>query len=83
VGQFNENDPLQQNLCGAGEACLWYSWQKSADETSFIRQSDTNPQPNIILMDIQRITIQNYFGLPETEFTQKETPLDYTKIFQH
>jgi hypothetical protein len=36
--QFNEDDPLQQNLCGAGEACLWYSWQKSAGETSFIRQ---------------------------------------------
>ena len=42
-GQFNEDDPLQQNVCGAGEACLWYSWQKSAGETSFIRNLSSPP----------------------------------------
>ena len=35
---FDESDPLQQNFCQPGEACLWYSWQKSRSSTSFIRE---------------------------------------------
>ena len=26
---FDENDPSQEGFCQPGEACLWYSWQKT------------------------------------------------------
>ena len=26
---FDENDPSQEGFCAPGEACLWYSWQKT------------------------------------------------------
>ena len=35
---FDESEPLQQDFCNPGEACLWYSWQKSKSSKSFIRQ---------------------------------------------
>ena len=35
---FDSSDPLQQSYCAEGEVCLWYSWQKSQESTSFIRQ---------------------------------------------
>ena len=43
---FDPSDPLQQNYCAPGEACLWYSWQKSSQTTSFIRQCFS---PDILL----------------------------------
>ena len=43
---FEPSDPLQQSFCAPGEVCLWYSWQKSSRETSFIRQCFS---PNILL----------------------------------
>lgn len=29
--EFDEADPRQQGVCGPGEACLWYSWQKTEE----------------------------------------------------
>ena len=37
--QLDENDPSQQHLCEAGEACLWYSWQKSETDIAHIRKA--------------------------------------------
>ena len=30
---FNKSDPKQQKICEIGEACLYYSWQKSDIDT--------------------------------------------------
>ena len=35
---FNVNDKAQMKTCDAGEACLWYSYQKSDQETAVIRE---------------------------------------------
>ena len=35
---FNVNDKAQMKTCDAGEACLWYSYQKSDSETAVIRE---------------------------------------------
>ena len=35
---FNSLDPAQVKTCDPGEACLYYSWRKSATETSVIRE---------------------------------------------
>ena len=35
---FNVNDKKQMKTCDAGEACLWYSYQKSDSETAVIRE---------------------------------------------
>ena len=35
---FNVNDKAQMKTCDAGEACLWYSYQKSDEETAVIRE---------------------------------------------
>ena len=43
---FMEDDPLQESYCAAGEVCLWYSWQKSRESRSFIRQCFS---PSIVL----------------------------------
>ena len=43
---FDAGDPTQENFCKKGEACLWYSWQKSDTETSVIRECFS---PNILL----------------------------------
>jgi hypothetical protein len=31
--EFNKSDPKQQKVCEIGEACLYYSWQKSDTDT--------------------------------------------------
>ena len=36
--EFDASDSSQQDFCKQGEACLWYSWQKSDTETSVIRE---------------------------------------------
>ena len=35
---FNSRDPSQVETCALGEACLYYSWRKSARESSVIRE---------------------------------------------
>jgi len=35
---FSESDSSQQAFCQPGEACLWYSWQKSSTSTAVIRE---------------------------------------------
>ena len=35
---FNSRDTSQQKTCGAGEACLWYSYQKSSTEIAIVRE---------------------------------------------
>ena len=30
--QFDRNDPAQTKTCDAGEACLYYKWQKADDD---------------------------------------------------
>merc|ERR550539_1420977 len=35
---FNSRDPAQVQTCAQGEACLYYSWKKSATESSVIRE---------------------------------------------
>ena len=35
---FDENDKGQQGFCDPGEACLWYSWQKTKEQNK-IRDS--------------------------------------------
>ena len=35
---FDENDKSQQGFCDPGEACLWYSWQKTKEQNK-IRDS--------------------------------------------
>jgi len=35
---FDESDPSQADYCQPGEACLWYSWQKSANDVAHIRE---------------------------------------------
>ena len=35
---FDFNDPSQQKTCEKGEACLWYSYQKAANEKAVIRE---------------------------------------------
>ena len=35
---FDEDDPKQQGFCEPGEACLWYSWQKTKDDTAYVRE---------------------------------------------
>ena len=44
--EFDAGDPTQQDFCKQGEACLWYSWQKSDTETSVIRECFS---PSILL----------------------------------
>ena len=44
--EFDASDPTQQDFCKVGEACLWYSWQKSDTETSQIRECFS---PSILL----------------------------------
>ena len=36
--RFDRNDPSQAGECAAGEACLWYSWERSRGRTSFVRE---------------------------------------------
>ena len=36
--RFDRNDPSQSGECGAGEACLWYSWERSRGRISFVRE---------------------------------------------
>ena len=36
--QFDRNDPAQTKTCDAGEACLYYSWQKAANDRAVIRE---------------------------------------------
>ena len=36
--EFDENDSTQQGYCKVGEACLWYSWQKSRTTTAYVRE---------------------------------------------
>ena len=35
---FDNIEPSQRKYCDPGEACLWYSWQKSANEIATIRE---------------------------------------------
>ena len=35
---FDETQSAQRSYCKPGEVCLWYSWQKSANEISTIRE---------------------------------------------
>lgn len=35
---FDETDNNQQGFCEPGEACLWYSWQKTKNKTSYVRE---------------------------------------------
>ena len=35
---FDLNHSAQQKTCEKGEACLWYSYQKSSDEKAVIRE---------------------------------------------
>ena len=44
--EFDAQEPSQQDFCKQGEACLWYSWQKSDTETSVIRECFS---PSILL----------------------------------
>ena len=36
--QFDPTDPSQVQTCGAGEACMMYSWSKSDTETATLRE---------------------------------------------
>ena len=36
--QFDPADPAQRRTCQQGEACLYYSWQKAADDQAVIRE---------------------------------------------
>ena len=36
--EFDEYDSSQQGYCKEGEACLWYSWQKSRSITAYVRE---------------------------------------------
>ena len=36
--EFDSSVPEQKKYCDPGEACLYYSWQKSATETAAIRE---------------------------------------------
>jgi len=36
--EFDEYDSSQQGYCKEGEACLWYSWQKSRSTTAYVRE---------------------------------------------
>ena len=44
--KFDARDSSQEDFCKKGEACLWYSWQKSDTETSVIRECFS---PSILL----------------------------------
>ena len=35
---FDQFEQSQRKYCDPGEACLWYSWQKSASEIATIRE---------------------------------------------
>ena len=35
---FDEDDKEQEGFCAPGEACLWYSWQKTQDTTAYVRE---------------------------------------------
>lgn len=59
---FEPSDPLQQSYCAAGEVCLWYSWQKSAQSTSFIRQCFS---PNILLGSLDRPLVSSSACQPQ------------------
>ena len=40
---FDETDGSQEGFCDPGQACLWYSWQKTKDKTATVRECfDTN-----------------------------------------
>ena len=47
---FNVQDQSQQTLCKVGEACLWYSYQKSGNDVGVIRECFST---NILLGSIQ------------------------------
>ena len=36
--RFDRGDTAQAGECGAGEACLWYSWERSRGRTSYVRE---------------------------------------------
>merc|ERR1719320_1805672 len=36
--EFDEYDDSQQGYCKEGEACLWYSWQKSRSSQAYVRE---------------------------------------------
>jgi len=36
--EFDEYDESQQGYCKEGEACLWYSWQKSRSSQAYVRE---------------------------------------------
>lgn len=36
--EFDEYDSTQQGYCKVGEACLWYSWQKSRATIAYVRE---------------------------------------------
>ena len=55
-GKFDPSDPLQQSYCKEGEVCLWYSWQKSQQSTSFIRQCFS---PSILLGSLDQPLVKN------------------------
>merc|ERR1719150_3586438 len=45
--RFERNDPSQAGECAAGEACLWYSWERSRGRTSFVRECSS---PSLFLV---------------------------------
>ena len=48
--RFDRNSEDQRSYCDPGQACLYYSWQKSSTETSAIRECFT---PTILLGSIE------------------------------